>query len=233
MRLSEEEARPDTTRAFLQRIVDDTCRRLSLDQSTPVHSNNGQLSIKDWLEKWLAGERNAISHKTYAKYVQIAKLFVRSTPNKPLGGISEGDITKFRDGLVASGLQPSTVNECVQKILKHGFKVAIDHGHISRNPVALVRPIKQRIKPVKGMFTAEQVQRVLATTPSQGDWHGLILGGYYTGQRIGDLAKLKWSAIDEGGGCLTLTQGKTARYRGTGGGTVRSHNRRATVSHDD
>jgi integrase len=31
---------------------------------------------------------------------------------------------------------------------------------------------------------------------AEGDWRGAILFGYFTGARLGDIANMRWSAID-------------------------------------
>ena len=46
---------------------------------------------------------------------------------------------------------------------------------------------------------------------AKGEWKGLILAGLYTGQRLGDLARLRWDAVDFERAILTLTTRKTIR----------------------
>ena len=46
----------------------------------------------------------------------------------------------------------------------------------------------------KDIFSPEQVSELLCT--ASGDWHGLILAGFYTGQRLSDLANLRWRNVD-------------------------------------
>lgn len=76
----------------------------------------------------------------------------------------------------------------VRKVLKRPFKVALDQGFIGRNPVAGVRLLRSS-KVEKHVFRPEQVARLRAA--AEGDWKGLILAGHYTGQRLGDLARLR------------------------------------------
>jgi integrase len=57
-----------------------------------------------------------------------------------------------------------------------------------------VRPIRDTGRVEKGKFTPEQIARLVEH--AEGDWKGLILAGYYTGARLGDLARLKWSNVD-------------------------------------
>jgi integrase len=122
--------------------------------------------------------------------------------------IQESDIIRFRDKLASEGRTFKTVNTTVRNLLKRPFTVAVQSGLISKNPVALVRPLKG-LAASKEVFTLEQVQSLLAV--AQGDWRGLILSGFYLGGRISDLANLQWSNVDLDKGLITFTQSKTGK----------------------
>ena len=85
------------------------------------------------------------------------------------------------------------------------FKVAYESGVIDRNPVALVRSVKNESNGSGSTFTPEQMSRLVAI--AEGDWKGLILAGFYTGARLMDLAKLEWSNVSDG--FIQFRQGKT------------------------
>jgi integrase len=59
----------------------------------------------------------------------------------------------------------------------------------------------------KGVFTPDQIIKLLEGTDS--DWRGFILAGYYTGARLGDLARLTWQSVDLAERSITFTQKKT------------------------
>jgi len=61
----------------------------------------------------------------------------------------------------------------------------------------------------KGTFTLEQVTALGNT--ATGDWTGVILVGFYTGQRLGDCVNLRWNQIDFRSKIKTIRfeQGKT------------------------
>jgi integrase len=80
------------------------------------------------------------------------------------------------------------------RVLKRAFKVAIDEGLISRNPCAMLRPIRDTGKVEKGTFSSEQISQLVEE--AEGDWKGLILAGYFTRGRLSDLARLKWRNVD-------------------------------------
>lgn len=43
------------------------------------------------------------------------------------------------------------------------------------------------------------------------EWRSLVLFGFYTGQRLGDLARLRWNNVDLTSGRLTLVTAKTGK----------------------
>jgi integrase len=204
VRIAEEESRGTVDRGILERIVDDALARLGHSPpKTPP-------TAREWLEKWLDGERGAVATGTYEKYAGVIRGFLSSLGRSvALAQVTETDILKFRDRLFAEGRTAQTVNQLVRVILKRAFRVAVESGEIQRNPVALVRALRGT-RATKGTFTPEQIAKLLAA--STGDWHGIILAGYYTGSRLGDLKGLKWESVSPDMGTITFTQGKTDQF---------------------
>lgn len=203
VRIAEEESRADTSRDLMERIVEDTMRRLGHDRAVTT--------VEDWLGKWLKEGKETVSEATHEKYSQVVREFLGSLgPRKttPIGMVSDADVIRFRDSLVSSGRSASTVNTMVRVILKRAFRVAVDSGIIPRNPVATIRPLKVS-KATKGIFTPQQVRSLLEV--ASGDWQGLILAGWYTGARLGDLSRLRWSSVDMEERTIRFVQGKTGR----------------------
>jgi integrase len=204
VRVAEEENRRDTTKTLLNGIVQDTLRRLGIE-SKP------EPTIRGFLEQWLQNEKGSVSEISYAKYDLVIRQFLESLGGRAgtkISQVNEADIIKFRDHLQKEGKTPKTINQVVRRLLKRPFKMALAQGLISMNPVATVRALKSKAAN-KACFTLEQVQSLLSV--AKGDWEGLILGGFYSGQRLSDLARLRWSNVDLDRGCITLTTSKTQR----------------------
>jgi integrase len=183
-RLAEESAKPNADRKMLERIVNDNLRRLG---QAPVEIP----TVREWLQKWLENERPAIAPATLYKYEHLVRSFLASLggrANLRLSAILSEDVVAFRNFLSAGGRSPRTVNLQIT-MLKRPFKIAVETGLIERNPVAMVRGIRGRSS-IKGTFTPEQISQVLAVADDE--WKGLILAGWFTGGRLGDLARLQW-----------------------------------------
>jgi integrase len=154
-------------------------------------------TVSEWLNKWLANEKGAVSDATLTRYRQVVADFLNGigpVANQRLEAVTSEHVLKHREQLESEGRAPATVNFTVKRVLKRAFKAAIDEGIITRNPCATVRLIKDRGKADKHVFSPEQVSKLIEA--AEGDWKGLIISAYYTGGRLSDLARLTWSNID-------------------------------------
>ena len=97
--------------------------------------------------------------------------------------------------------------------LSGAFNVAVDRELIPRNPFRGVMPSKadhQAEKQLRGAFTLDEVKRLLAVMP--GEWPDMVRVCLYTGgQRLGDIASLKWDQIDLEHSFLFMTTQKSRR----------------------
>ena len=168
-------------------------------------------SIEEWLNTWLNEKKGSRTEGTYLRYEGVIKAFLKTlAPPKrrsPLTALSLKDILKFRNGLQRGGRAATTVNMAV-KILRTPLNVARKLGYITHNPAEAIDPITAEVAE-KGVFSPEQV--ALLVGAAQGDWKGLILGGYYTGARSADISNLRWDAVDLETRTILFIQGKAKR----------------------
>ena len=60
-------------------------------------------------------------------------------------------------------------------------------------------------------FTVSEIKRILKACSEDAEWRGLVIFGLYLGQRLGDLAKLTWRAVNLKSGEIAFTARKTER----------------------
>ncbi len=168
-------------------------------------------TVEEWFNGWLADKKGSKAHGTYLKYEGIVRTFLQSLSGRkraaPLGALTVADVREYRDGLVKGGRTPGTANGVV-KILRAPLNAARRQGLISHNPAEGVEMLATDTNE-KECFTPKQVKALVKA--AEVDWKGLILAGYYTGARLGDLADLGWDSVDLKRGALVFTQGKTGR----------------------
>jgi integrase len=192
----------DATRDRLVSLFNDTLDRLGLEK-IPT------LTVRQWFSRWLKTEEGAVSEGTLERYRQVTRDFLGSLGKRAdvrLEAITADDCVRFRDELLAGGRTPGTVNFIVRKVLKRPFKIAIDQGFITRNPIASVRQLRS-LSVERGTFSVEQVAKLVQA--AEGDWKGLITAAFYTGGRLSDLARLNWSNVDLSEHAITFVQKKT------------------------
>jgi integrase len=198
------------------RLTESHCRKViaQLYERTvgePLHFRTAREHLAEWVES----KENETELRTYWKYRQIVDQFLTHVGVKAdrlLREITPVDIRSWRDALKRSGLAAPTVNDAV-KTLRMPFKAAHDAGYIEINPCTKnsVRPVKDEARNVaKDVFTPEQLVALIDATPSE-DWRGAILGAYYTGLRLRDIADLQWSSVDLHKCIITVETQKTRK----------------------
>jgi integrase len=90
----------------------------------------------------------------------------------------------------------STTN-VVRKILAGFFKRAVANNRLRENPVSPVKPFKAQKgeKTKRRSFTIDELKEIYAKAPDD-FWRYMIVGGAYTGLRMGDLICMKWGNVD-------------------------------------
>lgn len=165
-------------------------------------------TIRQWLDQWLRLEEGAVSSGTLSRYRQVARNLVDDLGPKadaPLEALTTDDLLKFKENRLKAGLSPRGVNLLI-KILRRPFKIAVDEGRLDRNPAAAVRTMKTAAAR-KGVFSPEQITQLIEA--AKGDWKGLILLAYFTGGRLGDVARLRWDNVNLSDKTIEFAQKKT------------------------
>jgi integrase len=152
-------------------------------------------TVEQWFSHFVKQKKKSRSDSTFRRHKQtmdelIEFLGPRAKLN--IAAITSRDIAGFRDRRHSLGLAPATVNLDVT-ILSSGFNAALRQGHISVNPCLAIERLKNKTQR-KGVFSPEQVTALLGA--ADGDWRGLIMVAFYSGQRLLDCANLRWRDVD-------------------------------------
>ena len=119
------------------------------------------------------------------------------------------DIARFRDR-EAKELSCATANLSL-KVLRVCFGEAVRQSLLGVNPAVRVAVLKLCDKSARRAFTLSEIKRILKACGEDTEWRGLVLFGLYIGQRLGDLARLTWRAVDLDSGEVAFTARKTGR----------------------
>lgn len=167
-------------------------------------------TMRSHVEQWLASKAPSVSRSTMIFYQGATDKFLDylgARAEADLGDIVREDIEGFRDTL-AKRLAPKTVNHNV-KVLRMLFNDARDRTLLVDDPTEFVKTVRAQKVVKRRPFTIEEVRAVLEHCDPE--WRSIVLFGMYTGQRLGDIARLRWESIDLERETVTLTTSKTGR----------------------
>ncbi len=170
-----------------------------------------KVTVKSALADWLTECEGSTSPETLERYQTIADAFAThigvSEKGPMLDAVTPEHIREFLTQRRAAR-NSSTVN-LERKILAVFFMRAVKNAHLKSSPVAPVKMLKQSRaeKARKRAFTLDELKTIFAKCPDD-FWRFAVLGGFYTGQRLGDLVCLSWGAVDLAENVLRLRQGK-------------------------
>jgi integrase len=168
------------------------------------------ITVKDWLNDWLESKKGQVAESTHAAYTQAVTEFLACLgehgSHRRLDAITEADIERYIRLMRDEGRSGATINKIIRKYLTAPFEKARKAGKIRFNPV-MVTTAEPTENNEKDTFTAEQVAALVAVADP--DWQGVILFGYGSGGRLGDIRNLKWSNLDVAAGIGTFREEKT------------------------
>jgi integrase len=169
-------------------------------------------TVEEWFDHFVKQKQKSRADKTALRHEQMMTEFVAFLGNRArlnIASITSRDIAGFRTHRESLGLAPSTLNGDMTT-LSAAFNAAVRQGHTRVNPCAEIEDIKDKVSARKQTFTPQQVTELVSAADND-DWRGVILVGFYCGQRLGDCANLQWKQINLAGEIKTVhfQQGKT------------------------
>ena len=170
-------------------------------------------AIKSWCETWLQAKAIEAGESTHARYKRVIEQFTgflgESKSKRDLSTLQATDIARFRDH-EAKERARATANLNV-KVLRVCLGEAVRQGLLTINPATRVKLLKSTKESKRRPFTLSEIKRILKACGDDAEWRGLVLFGLYLGQRLGDLAKLTWRAVNLETGEIAFTTRKTGR----------------------
>jgi integrase len=127
---------------------------------------------------------------------------------RDLSHLEKEDVASFRDS-IASTRSTGTANLAL-KIIRIALGQGRRDGLIVTNPAEQIKILKDQEQGTERRpFTLDELKRLLKV--ANDEMKGLIMFGLYTGQRLGDIARLTWQNLDLQEEELYFVSGKTRR----------------------
>jgi integrase len=170
-------------------------------------------SLRAYARQWLA-ECKDLSGQTLKRYRYVVDEFcnhLNATDTTPLlRDVRQETLGAF---IREKRANTSTANaKTVRRILSAFFNYAVDNQALPYSPVPSSRSLKlnKDSKATRRAFTLAELQTLFKKCPSN-FWRYMVLAGFYTGQRMGDLICLPWGAADFAQRQIRLVQSKTGK----------------------
>jgi integrase len=171
------------------------------------------VSLRAAVRQWLT-ECKDLSKRTLPGYRGVTEEFCRylnATDAAPLlRDIRQETVGAFiREKRAATSTATANAN---RRILSGFFSYCVDNQMLPHSPVPSSRALKldRECKSKRRAFTLAELKTIFDKCPND-FWRYMVLGGFYTGQRMGDLICLPWAAVDFERGQLRLKQRKTGK----------------------
>ena len=172
----------------------------------------GSTTVRGYVKSWRHRTKTEVSANTWEKYKSVSQQllgYLGSRADAEMDAIKAREIAGFRDQM-ASRLTAGTTNLAL-RVVKMIFLSAFRDEMIASNPGPRVRGVKQSRKDsARRAFTFEELRRIYRQC--HGEWKGIFLFGYHTGQRLMDIATLTWENIDLQRKELAFVSTKTNRF---------------------
>ncbi len=172
-----------------------------------------QMTMRSFSSYWLDSRETEVSPATIWFYQHAVSLFLTwlgARADQDLFSITREDLVRFRDA-EAKRVQPRTVNHNVN-VLRMLFRQAHADGWTPENPAANVKPVRvaatDRRSP-KRPLSIEELGRLLSVADEE--WRAMIVRGYYTGQRLKDIAMMRLGDEDPMRGVVRFVTSKTRK----------------------
>ena len=174
-----------------------------------------EFTIATWSAEWLRRKARDSSKATMARYTGHVKSFLdwlgADRVKRPLESVTVQDARRWRESLQDAGRTGKTVLSYTKDI-GAVYRAAIREGLVAFNPVSALEAVNTDDSQERKPFTAEEVAKLREASPCE-EWRGLILVAAFTGLRLGDAARLSWSAVDLETKRISLIPSKTKRKK--------------------
>lgn len=169
-------------------------------------------SLRTYAQTWLAIKKPETSQRTQLIYSNsIGKLlsFLGPAADDDIAELDRKRLIEFREA-VSSKVRPETCNMYLRAV-RGMLRGARRDGFISVDPSEFIEPVKlSRLDRPRRPFTVSEIKQILEAADPE--WQSMIKFGLYTGQRIGDLARLTRGSLDLEKDTISLRVLKTDKW---------------------
>jgi integrase len=173
-----------------------------------------RVTLLSAVNDWLTEARATTAPSTSEKYDHLGNDFLQFLKAGEAGpllrDVTTEDVRQYLTDQ-RTRISAKTAN-LYRKILSGFFIRGVKNSVIKNNPVLPIKPFKGSRGELasRRALTMAELQLIYSKAPND-FWRWMILGGFYTGLRLGDLVTMKWGSIDFAQNVIRVTAIKTDR----------------------
>lgn len=204
-----------------KRQAQEECARLVTAMTTGNYVEPSKQTVAEYLDEWLKFIRPSVSAKTLERYTEICRKSIAPQIGTVVLSKLKTDridqaFTKMlgegrRDG--KGGLAPRTVHHA-RRVLIKALEQAVTWDRLSRNPATATTPPKVARAKMTAYNAAQTAALLDAFRPSR--MYVPVLLAVMCGMRRGEIAALRWSAVDLGDNLRQISIVESAEQTGDG-----------------
>ncbi len=153
-------------------------------------------TVREYCDRFLEKKQGEVGKATIKRYKTSASHFCEwlgANAEEDISAITTHHLVRMRNNWRESISERTTYNKL--KDVKAIFASALVEGFILFNPMDAMKLTKGTENSLqRRIFKIEELKSVLKECNDE--WRSMVTFGLYTGQRLGDLATLKWSNLD-------------------------------------
>jgi site-specific recombinase XerD len=180
-----------------------------------ISSGSDSLRAIEFSNEWYSNASRTLSKGTVAVYRTpttrwVDWLAAEGLSESHIGQITRQHIVAFRNHCADTwGPGPST---SAVGVVRQILESAVLGGTLQTNVANKIDKIADEENDFeREPFTPDDLQALWQAADDKLEWRTMLMLGLYTGQRLVDLARLRWSSIDLEAGEIRIKTGKTQR----------------------
>jgi len=186
----------------VRRVITDLLSKLT-------GATNVRITCRAFVKQWLDAQTGTVSDDTLEFYRSTLKAWLDwlgPKAEKPLDAVTRADMVAFR---AAEGKRVSTAtaNHRV-KAVRQLFRAAVAEGCLTANPADGLKSLRKARKQKQGKrpFSLPELRKLEGVMDDE--WRLITQVGLYSGQRLGDVLRLRKDEFDGAKGALKIETGK-------------------------
>jgi integrase len=197
-----------------RRDAEKELRRLLRTLDTGEHVEPCRMTVRQWLERWLAAVQQEVAPKTYERYSEIVQYFLApALGNLQLTKLGAAHIQAAYNNLATGGRRDgrsgglsAQTRRHIHRILHSALSRAVEQQLLARNPAEAFKKRLPRVERTEmKTLTVDQSACLLAAIKHTRIYWPVLLA-LSTGMRRGEVFALRWKNVDLERGHLSVIE---------------------------